>query len=214
MTYDAQTRRDGTGDAENVAFRAGVEVVHWDDDQFVPFLEALLAGGGGGAIDPELLPTLTALGEELDPVIVPDTPQKALEVVDAGFGIQAGQIAEKVDAAGAVVALNESNGNLEPATGTVTVPDVPFLSYQLTGDTVFDIPDSNLENRRLTFEIAQDGTGGWTVEFTVGGVSSVRWPGGTIPTWTTAAFGQDLVTLVCPGTDWHLESVALDAQEA
>lgn len=68
---------------------------------------------------------------------------------------------------------------------------------QLTGNVTITL--SNPPTRgAFQIELEQDGTGSRTITW----ATTIKWTGGTTPTWSTAAGKKDLVNLIYDGTDW------------
>lgn len=87
--------------------------------------------------------------------------------------------------------------NTVAASGTAqTLPDVTVATVHyitLTGNCTFTFPAAEA-GKSFTVVLVQDGTGSRTVTWP----ASVKWPGGTAPTLTTAASKRDVFSFLCP----------------
>ena len=89
------------------------------------------------------------------------------------------------------IANSSTAVTLALASGTV-------LSYTLTGNCTFTMP-ATTNGTSFIVRLIQDATGGRTATFT-----SVKWPGGTVPTiTTTASTGVDIISFVCIASVWY-----------
>jgi hypothetical protein len=89
------------------------------------------------------------------------------------------------------IANSGTSVTLALASGTV-------LSYTLTGNCTFTMPTAT-SGTSFIVRLIQDATGGRTATFT-----SVKWPGGTVPTiTTTASTGVDIISFVCIASVWY-----------
>jgi hypothetical protein len=89
------------------------------------------------------------------------------------------------------IANSSTAVTLALASGTV-------LSYTLTGNCTFTMP-ATTNGTSFIVRLIQDATGSRTATFT-----SVKWPGGTVPTiTTTASTGVDIISFVCIASVWY-----------
>jgi hypothetical protein len=89
------------------------------------------------------------------------------------------------------IANSSTAVTLALASGTV-------LSYTLTGNCTFTMPTAT-SGTSFIVRLIQDATGSRTATFT-----SVKWPGGTVPTiTTTASTGVDIISFVCIASVWY-----------
>jgi len=89
--------------------------------------------------------------------------------------------------AGASLTLNANNGNFQRLTLTGNITSITMT-----------VPTSGIG--RFQFKFIQDGTGSRTV---TGWPAAVQWPGGTAPTFSTAASSEDIVSFYYDGTNWY-----------
>ena len=81
---------------------------------------------------------------------------------------------------------------------TISLASGTVLSYTLTGNCTFTMPTAT-SGTSFIVKLIQDGTGSRTATFT-----SVKWPGGTVPTiTTTATTGTDILSFVCINSIWY-----------
>ena len=83
-------------------------------------------------------------------------------------------------------------------TQTISLASGTVLSYTLTGNCTFTMPTAT-SGTSFIVRLIQDATGSRTATFT-----SVKWPGGTVPTiTTTASTGVDIISFVCIASVWY-----------
>ena len=82
-------------------------------------------------------------------------------------------------------------------TGTYTITERTQHDLTMTGNTTFTFP-SLAAGKQFTMWLNQDVTGSRVPTLP----STVRWSGGTAPTWTTTASKTDIVSFMCDGTYW------------
>jgi len=83
-------------------------------------------------------------------------------------------------------------------TQTISLASGTVLSYTLTGNCTFTMPTAT-SGTSFIVKLIQDGTGSRTATFT-----SVKFPGGTVPTiTTTATTGTDILSFVCINSVWY-----------
>jgi hypothetical protein len=83
-------------------------------------------------------------------------------------------------------------------TQTISLASGTVLSYTLTGNCTFTMPTAT-SGTSFIVRLIQDATGSRTATFT-----SVKWPGGTVPTiTTTASTGVDILSFVCIASVWY-----------
>ena len=83
-------------------------------------------------------------------------------------------------------------------TQTIALASGTVLSYTLTGNCTFTMP-ATTNGTSFIVRLIQDATGSRTATFT-----SVKWPGGTVPTiTTTASTGVDIISFVCIASVWY-----------
>jgi len=81
---------------------------------------------------------------------------------------------------------------------TLALASGTVLSYTLTGNCTFTMPTAT-SGTSFIVRLIQDATGSRTATFT-----SVKWPGGTVPTiTTTASTGVDIISFVCIASVWY-----------
>ena len=81
---------------------------------------------------------------------------------------------------------------------TIALASGTVLSYTLTGNCTFTMPTAT-SGTSFIVRLIQDATGSRTATFT-----SVKWPGGTVPTiTTTASTGVDVLSFVCIASVWY-----------
>jgi hypothetical protein len=108
-----------------------------------------------------------------------------------------GQLNLKTFTEAKITANSGTAYTLDCAVGTV-------WNITLTGNVTFsfaNVPATANSVTSITLFLTQDATGGRTRTFP----ASVKWAGGTVPTWTTTANKTDIVSLVTPdnGANWY-----------
>lgn len=87
------------------------------------------------------------------------------------------------------------------ATPTLDLSQGSMFSTVLTANATFAITSPNgavISGRRITLQVAQDGTGSRTVTWP----SVVHWSGGSAPTQTATASKTDVYEFIYNGTNW------------
>lgn len=69
--------------------------------------------------------------------------------------------------------------------------------HRLTGNTTYTLSNP-VTRASYTLILEQDVTGSRTITF----ATTIKWQGGTTPTWSTTAGKKDVVNLIYDGTDW------------
>lgn len=97
-----------------------------------------------------------------------------------------------------IMNINLNDGVIQIVTLTESISDVVFINYN---------PDSNYAST-VTLRITQDGTGGWGVTWP----STIKWPGGSVPTVTITAGAVDeyIFTTFDAGTTWSGKTAGQD----
>jgi hypothetical protein len=90
------------------------------------------------------------------------------------------------------------------ATVTFDMDDGPLQSVTLGGNRTLALSNV-IAGQRFTLILKQDGTGSRTVTWFAG----VSWPGGTVPTLTTAANKSDVLTFLALTTTTFLGALAI-----
>ena len=80
---------------------------------------------------------------------------------------------------------------------TLALTNGTFQIVTLTGNATITMPTAT-SGKSFLLLLKQDGTGGRTVTW-----STVKWPGGTAPTITSAASKQDIFSFFADGTNWY-----------
>ena len=80
---------------------------------------------------------------------------------------------------------------------TLALTNGTFQIITLTGNATITMPTAT-SGKSFILLLKQDGTGGRTVTW-----STVKWPGGTAPTITSAASRQDIFSFFADGTNWY-----------
>lgn len=98
----------------------------------------------------------------------------------------------------------EENVTTIAASGTSQTLDLSagsIFDITLTGNCTISFSNVPSGGFGVTFVFTQDGTGSRTVTWP----ASFKWPGGTAPTLTTTAAGEDVITAFTPdgGTTWY-----------
>lgn len=109
------------------------------------------------------------------------------------------QLGGDLDANGNAVgdATEHDNGN-SGTSDTIDWGNGNFQKSTLTGNCTYTFTAPSVKGR-FQLMLVQDATGSRTVTWP----SSVKWPGGTAPTLSTAANAIDIVTLYYDGTDYY-----------
>jgi hypothetical protein len=87
-----------------------------------------------------------------------------------------------------------ANGN-SGTTKTLSLATGTYQTVTMTGNCTFTMPSVA---PGISFMLMlYTGSGGFSATFT-----GVKWPGATIPTFTTTASRTDILSFVCDGTSW------------
>jgi hypothetical protein len=129
----------------------------------------------------------------------------ASDTVLSALGKLQAQVATKADSLAGLLTRPTINSYKEAVTaansGTAYTFDISssanFL-ITLTGNCTYTFPTAEV-GRTFVVKFVQDATGGRTIT-----LPTVKWPGGTAPTWTATANKGDRVAFTCfDGTNWE-----------
>jgi len=101
--------------------------------------------------------------------------------------VNIGELVNAVGNTGTAATINLANGN--------------FVTATLTGNCTFTFSNPSAGASSFTLFLTNDGTAGRSITWP----NSVKWPGGSIPTRTTAANRTDVFTFFSldGGTNWY-----------
>ncbi|MQX35473.1 hypothetical protein [Roseospira navarrensis] len=154
---------------------------------------------------------LTALGLGAAALSDPGDFATALQGQTAETAIQPGDNAALalIDYTLARFAVTAANVD---AAHTVALSDGEWQALTLTADPALTLPDPPAgRGYSITLRLIQDATGGRAPTLQQADATPVKWVGGTVPTWQTAAGAGDLVAVTHDGVDLiatHIGSVS------
>lgn len=156
-------------------------------------LGALLGGGSAMAATGTAGAAPSTSDSDGDVGLPSDRVDVFADGVDSN-SVETGEITNKNYVEAQVTATASSSYNADLRAGN-------YHKLTLTGDVTIDFtnPDGADVNS-LTLHLVQDGTGGRTPSF----APTVVWPGGSAPSWSTAANAEDVVAFIHDqdGSQW------------